>query len=92
MIHKQKAKKNKIPITFSYYLPKSKSFTNELLYEKRLAPKEAQTFRTKKTPVFQDLNYTSRHNPLSTNKNHRFDKSYKETYERKKKVPFISDK
>lgn len=92
MIHKQKSNKHKIPVTFSYYLPKSQSYTNELLYEKRLAPKDAQTFRTKKTPIFNDLNYTSRQNPLATNKNYRFDKSFKETCERKKKVPFISDK
>lgn len=70
----------KMELKTNFYHQKPKIGTSESDYERRLAPKDAKTYQAKKTSTFNDLNYTSRYNPLAKGQNNRLDKLYKETY------------
>ena len=83
--------RDKIFKDFHFYQAKETPHTvRGYQYEKKLGNKETQTFRKHRESAFSNHSYTSMMNPLSRGFG-RFDKPYKETYERKRKGMLHSD-
>ena len=74
--------------TLNYYSPNNTDLhTRTHQFEQKRGQKEAQTFRKKREAVCQDLMFSSNLNPLARNSKTHFEQSFKETYERKKRIP-----